>query len=448
MRRSLLIAVLLLSTTAYAGHDVLNGGDSMALDIGNLADQIAMAVSHLSPRCQVDKVDGFLFAQKEAPAIITTTPDVIHVDGDFKEADNNPKLVTIEFNRDAYRLSERHQQLIIHEVLGLMGVDDPHGQVSHALDLAIRDPSCLMQVPPVETRSSTAISVDGVPPRNLMPARVVADDAGILYLLDVIQSVVYRYDSRAQNYLPALKLKFEAKDIVYSRLLKRLYVANTKGRVTYIDLKDFQNEQEFAAAADEIESIQAIGRSVLVRPTSYEWTTDYLYGPDGQLQAQKDNQYPVQNMVYAEALKAIVYITDFSPRDLAIQKEDGVHLTSSFDLRTNMSMMDYALSAPIVIGPKAIVVGTGNVFRLTDTSFVARLPTELAAGVFVGDQLYTVSADGKGAHVLISWSDRYFEKTRLPLMGSFVALVANGRGATLITLTDDGLQYMNIGGKK
>lgn len=131
---AIFIATLSLSSMAKI-RDVGNGGDAVVLEFKNLARQVSRDISlnadYLFPEFTVEQLDQAI----ESTKVVSATKTVLR--GVEKDAINYPASKLIKVSRSRWKLNsdsiESLQALVLHEYLGIMGVEDSHFKISGRL---------------------------------------------------------------------------------------------------------------------------------------------------------------------------------------------------------------------------------------------------------------------------------------------------------------------------
>lgn len=131
MKKSLLVFTVLISihSTIWAGGTVGNGGDTYAIQFVDMARK---AHDELKKKGS-SPIQLELFINTINTAVIESTDQQLYLNGAIKDAINYPAESKIIFNRKAWQNApnERTRLLfVLHEYLGLMGVDDSRYNVS------------------------------------------------------------------------------------------------------------------------------------------------------------------------------------------------------------------------------------------------------------------------------------------------------------------------------
>lgn len=141
-RATTLVALFLVSFSAFGkdkdgGVDTSGGGDTRSLQFVMMAKEL---IKYLEPMEKNEKIDlGKIDYAALRKAIETTrvsvTNDPIYVNGIPKEAKNyprrNPPEIVVNAERwDAVNESSKRAAIVLHEYLGILGVDDTGYQIS------------------------------------------------------------------------------------------------------------------------------------------------------------------------------------------------------------------------------------------------------------------------------------------------------------------------------
>ena len=117
------------------GDHAGNGGDSIAIKVkvigARLVAELRYASKKMPLQIDVDKLKTIL----ESSKIETTKKDLI-LNGKRKDAINYPNENRIIFNATSWRLLsiQDKRMLVLHELLGLLGVDDKQYEITMALE--------------------------------------------------------------------------------------------------------------------------------------------------------------------------------------------------------------------------------------------------------------------------------------------------------------------------
>ncbi|MEK2690389.1 hypothetical protein [Bdellovibrio sp. GT3] len=132
MRLLLSACLILLSLAAQAGPRVVgNGGDHVSLEFVELARQVYYKILYSEHKdFDVDSLEAAIASTK-----IQSTDEQLILDGVPKDAINYPSQKRIIFNRKAWSQMnlELRSLLVLHEYLGVMGINDSTYSVSTRL---------------------------------------------------------------------------------------------------------------------------------------------------------------------------------------------------------------------------------------------------------------------------------------------------------------------------
>lgn len=135
----LLIGMLGGTGSARAGHEEGNGGDSLALAFVKDAKEL---VRSLAPQKSELPFDLAKLTKAINTTYVTSTDDVLELKGAVKDAINYPGLQTIVFNRKRWQTMANEnvrKALVLHEYLGVIGVDDKNYDISTSWVLRVRN---------------------------------------------------------------------------------------------------------------------------------------------------------------------------------------------------------------------------------------------------------------------------------------------------------------------
>lgn len=124
----LLVLGLVAGLSALAGNEIGNGGDSYSLEFAAIGRKMVDKI-RANPDPAIGDVEAFARAVNEAQVV---TRDKVELGDREVDAANFPSLKRIELNRARWReySAEEKSALVIHEYLGIAGVDDSSYQVS------------------------------------------------------------------------------------------------------------------------------------------------------------------------------------------------------------------------------------------------------------------------------------------------------------------------------
>ncbi|MGZ3722960.1 MAG: hypothetical protein ACXVA9_08530 [Bdellovibrionales bacterium] len=129
--RFTVIAILFAAPLVHAGYETGNGGDAFAIEFEMTARDLAQRLRKVTQdSVDVDKWEGAILATE------VHSEDHLYLNGSEVDAINYPAIKRIELNRsrwtpirDAAGTRARFT-LVLHEYLGIMGVDDSQYRVS------------------------------------------------------------------------------------------------------------------------------------------------------------------------------------------------------------------------------------------------------------------------------------------------------------------------------
>jgi hypothetical protein len=421
--KSLFFAIFLMLSVAQAfpRHDVGNGGDSLVITIRRTASLIESKLATLKPECLSKlKLNAESFKKLLNSTKVQTSEKPLYLGSGkatvFKEAINYPSRQLIIFHRESYRSSDQKEQLIIHEFMGIAGIEDEDYSESSMMTHLINQGACQ----DLGTSSTPIVSTNELP-EGFVPLSTAIDARGVIYMLDSDNRKIYRFDSTSNQTLPSWKLRYPAKKIVYSVALDRLFVASSEGRVTYFKLIEKNAEEKnLVIVPNGIGDLVSIHTHILVIPArGGTWLYYYTYDQNGLLIEEKDWSYPGAHYVTLEETKNVYFFSTFSPSDLHRMEIRSGHMQKSLDSPYHG---DYRLGGPIVPSVRLVAIGSGLIFEAQSMKFVGSLPHEFNDAVWENGRLVTGTIKG-GGFVLKRWDANWFEDQVREYEGTLVSLL-------------------------
>lgn len=128
MMRNLWLGMLLVSSAAWGGNELGNGGDTYAQEFVALGRGIAAKLK-AEPNPKIAEIDALSKAVEETKV---TTLDKVELAGAEVDAVNYPESRKIEVNRSRWKQynAEEKASLVLHEYLGIAKVEDSRYEVS------------------------------------------------------------------------------------------------------------------------------------------------------------------------------------------------------------------------------------------------------------------------------------------------------------------------------
>jgi uncharacterized protein (TIGR02147 family) len=428
------IAFSLRATVAVAGHDVLNGGDSLAMVIEKSAQDLSQRWAALTPSCAAQMpttAETFEHLVQTAQIETTDVPLSLVENGTrvFKEAINDPQKKWIQFNRESFEKSALKDTLIVHEFLGLAGVPDFQYRESSKAITLLNSPVC-------RPTGSHFEPGGGIFPRGLTPAFALVDQRGVVYFSDAQTAALYRFDLKTNHVLPALLLRSVPQSGVYAEALDRIYLSDGEKQISRIDLHTAAEpnaEINFVVSSDSGSEMVVLGRHLFIFPKTQNWEHDYVYDENAKLIQDIDMQEPGESHVPAANGQSIYFISGFSPANLERVIIGGGKIAKTID---SASARDYALAPPLMTSPRYLLIGSGALFDVTDLHYVASLPHAVIAGHWLGGRLTTARSEATGFS-LSRWNLEMTEETKQVFAGQFHQLLVFAQQSVLIWQTNE-----------
>ncbi len=134
--KSIILLMLFICKSAFAGGDnVGNGGDSIALNFKTIGNTLVLQL-RAANSVEALEIDPEKFKEKLETANIESTTKQLYLRGMRKDAINYPKENRIIIYETGWRMLsiQDKRMLVLHELLGLMGIDDSTYRITLALE--------------------------------------------------------------------------------------------------------------------------------------------------------------------------------------------------------------------------------------------------------------------------------------------------------------------------
>lgn len=128
-----IFSFLNLTQAGVGGGMDSSGGDSCSLEFKDIAQNIHLDLLRKNLKLSVE-ISHKKFWEKFLETKVKCVDEAVICEGEEKDACNTPSLRLIEVNRfrwDAISLGARKYQLVFHEYLGIMQIDDVDGKLSN-----------------------------------------------------------------------------------------------------------------------------------------------------------------------------------------------------------------------------------------------------------------------------------------------------------------------------
>lgn len=153
-----ILALTLAFSSASAGPRVVgNGGDAYALQFIIFAQKVLLYLQNSN----IKGLDTLALAKIIESAKVESTTRTLTLDGMTKDAINYPSEQRIVFNRDRWvtLLSEERLALVLHEYLGLLGVEQANYEYSKLL---LKDMTTIQRIRPGSDNTWILCQDDGL----------------------------------------------------------------------------------------------------------------------------------------------------------------------------------------------------------------------------------------------------------------------------------------------
>jgi hypothetical protein len=425
-----LLSTSLFSASSFAevrGHEVGNGGDSLVIKIRKGAELIEQRLSDMNTECS----SRLTLSARDFSSLLarvkieTQTEPLFLVENGrqvFKEAINYPASVRIVFNRGSFLASETKEQLIVHEFLGLAGIDDK----SYTESSLISSLSTLH----VCRKSDAAIATLAGLPVNLNPSSAAIDLNDVLYMTDDKYEKIFRFDLNTKEALPPIEVRSTPKKVVFSRALNRLYIASAEGRISMVNLGQAPLvEKPFAILPDEISQLAAVGDMLFVIPSNiFDWGHHYAFDQRGRVHAT-DMSDPVASPIASSDQENVLYVSNFNPHGL-----HRAHLKNGriSKVKESWDAHSYDIGGPLAASKDLVAVGSGQIFTTDGLKFTASIGEGFTGAVWLGGHLATILQKDNG-FVFKVWNSQFSGEDKVqPFTGTFLQILENKQNAVIL----------------
>lgn len=392
------------SLWAGRGHWVGNGGDSLALSIVQMARSIQERIQSLNSTCQtqlpfdVQSLNDVLERVR-----IETTPEVLALpEGKklvFKEAINNPESVEIVFNREAFQRSKKKEELVVHELLGLLHVADHQYATTDRIFGLLSDTVC--------TESSDAghaAPAEWVP--HYVPIQTDMDINGVIYLNTGVDNNIYRYSSIKKEYLPPLQTQGPTRLFTVAPKgnfiflvpddlnIHKLDIKSSKeNRLVYVDFENFVGDK--ARSIDKIVATTDTDIIVLSGGKG-SWNHGGVFDDKGRFRGDLRLVEPMLGSARAPMGRGLYFISGFSSPDLHMIPGHIVNFKAQELVVRSPYFSDYYLAAPVSASGNFIATGSGHIFSNGKMEFVTKLDTPFDFGTWTNSNLVVARSAPQG----------------------------------------------------
>ncbi len=281
------------------------------------------------------------------------------------------------------------------------------------------------------------------PSENVRLNDIVADENGVVYILDKLTMIVFRYDSKKGEYTLPISLESNYEKIVYSKAHKRIYLASSSCSFAYIDLPGFQKEvklqlSEFPCKNNSNQiNIVAVDNHLFVN----NWDAFYVYDKN-VASVSKIEWSHNRGDHYVLGHNTLFFATRASPSEINKQEISGGILSNERLPYRHWDQHRDDPGTPLAANKNFVVTSTGGIYDAVTLDRRGKLPFGILSGLFL-EKLKLLTVSNQNGLALKVWN-AFRESDSFSIQGESGVIVGEGINAILVYKNKIGLNFAVI----
>lgn len=283
------------------------------------------------------------------------------------------------------------------------------------------------------------------------PDRVVADDAGTVYLFSEEHSKVFRWSAESGGYINPIYVGLSdslssvaPRVMAYSEAHGRLYFGYESGDITYVGLSGDFAEASFTQLSMSVNGLASVGNYLLAQDNSGAWESHHIFNSQGEMVASEDWNHYSREYAWNPSNSRVYFFRDTSsPNDLHYEEIDQAsgQIVASGETPYHGG---YGMAPPIRVSSSSsmVALGAGDIYDADTLTWLGSVGAfEDALWLDSGD-LVTVVQQTPERYRLERRSARLVQVVEtLDLPGAILAVRQAGSHIVLVSEVDGELRF-------